>query len=147
MSDANIDDDLDFTQGLRRRLANALAPDVDNLSTDPDQVNILLKTLKDIDAQALTLKKISSDEKTASEDRVVHEATMRVLEKIAENNGSDNATYTDPFRGGNSVRRTIEIDASALGDYVISDGEKRIEPVKTNFAQFMSKNDPSFTQQ
>lgn len=119
---------LDFTQDLREKLINQLAPE-DKLPDDPKVLTALLATLKDYDKVTLTLKRIESDNENADADR----QALLHFQKLSEMTGSKDFHRSDtPV-----ARERPAIDPQELIPVDLVDGELKVGSDPISYENFM----------
>lgn len=133
MSTQGVEDqDLDFTRSKRRQIVTALCKD-DKVPTDPEQLNLLLKTLDGIDKPALVKLRIKADEGISNNAAVAAAALAQV------------------FMNPNSKRKPEVIELGVVDESKIPElpndlpvpqvlpGELDVNPAQETYDSFMAR--------
>lgn len=139
---ARVDDQLDYeqtlayTQRFRRWAVGQMTQK--GMPADPQEANVLLKALKDMDTTALTDRRNNIEQDNADTDREVVEA-MKTFIGMQEN--------ADPFRrgsqGGNETPPPPELEPEKLGEQSMVDGETEVGVVNETSKDFMKRMEGS----
>lgn len=131
MSDVYTEN-LQFSQSIRRRIAEQLT--AENIPSDHKDMDILLRTLKDMDQTTLNERKNQIDESSAGSAKTIADA-MNELVKMNLN--------TNPFQrnpdGSVDESYIPKIDASKLGDHNLVPGETEIGTVIETSNEFITR--------
>lgn len=123
---------LRFSQGLRRQIVGALTKG--GVPTDKDSVDMILRSLKDMDATAINDRKNNIDQGMADSSKTVAEA-MREFVTLQMNR--------NPFErtpDGEAKPTTVPtVDLEKLGDFELVAGEDEIGTVQETSAEFMER--------
>jgi len=129
------DETLAYTQDLRQRLVKQMTRDGQAMPSDPKEQYALLTALKDMDSQALGIKKIGAKERTGNADRLVQQALVALLGRMGS---------TSPFEAkepieGTAVRVAPELDTRDLPELTLAPGETDTGIATEGYAEFMAR--------
>lgn len=103
---ARYDEDLDFTQAMRRRLVEDMTKD-DQMPQKPSQQQMLIQALDSMDNQ--TFKRIEREEGDAVGGAIAAEVTA-FMKELAK------SSYRDPFRVSEAKPRELEHNLPDVSD-------------------------------
>lgn len=134
----NYDDGLAFSQGLRRGIANKLI--ANGIPSDKDGVELLLKTLKDMDKTAVDAKRTSIEEDNAGSSREIAESMVE-LARIAQNR---NIFERQPDGSIPALEVGVNdnlpvVDEAKLGEHTFAPGEDHIGVVGETASEFYAR--------
>lgn len=126
--DSDMDDDLHlmFTQGTRKALIKHMTKE--GFPEDVKEQRNLLAALKDMDAQALSKKRISVEKESADTDAIVASALLEISKRVGN---------TNPFEGNRES--PILIDNSAIPKPDLVPGETEIGVTTETYETFIKK--------
>lgn len=130
----DMDDALDFTQSIRKQLANNLCSG-GQMPVDKDSRNTLLATLSDIDKQALGVARLQQDDKNSANDRAIAERIALINRGVQQN--------PNEIRGDVSALPARQVIADdALGDILTVEGEMTTGIAAENMQEFLTRVEP-----
>ena len=128
------EDALDFTQSIRKRLADQICSG-GQMPVDKDSRNALLATLSDIDKQVLGVARLQQDDKNSANDRAIAERIALINRGVQHNPNEIRGDIT-----GLPARQVISDDA--LGDIPTVDGEMVTGLAPENMQEFLTRIEP-----
>ena len=123
------DETLTLTRNMRLRIVDTIAPIDEALPTDKDSLELLYKALDGLDRQALTIKRIGSDDANADADREANAAALTVMRSLGTQNPFLNVTSLTPNIDANT-------DSALLPEIVLIPGELDVTPEVLNLEEF-----------
>ncbi len=134
----SYDETLAFSQGLRRGVANKLI--AGGIPSDKEGVELLLKTLKDMDKTAIDSKRTAIEADNAGSSREIAEAMVE-LAKLGQN---QNIFERRPDGSVPALELGVsdnlpEVDEAKLGEHTFVPGEDHIGVVAETASEFYSR--------
>lgn len=137
----NDNSQLDYTQSLRRRVADKLVTKLlgeegseQGISEDPKLLNVLLNTLKDHDKVTLTLKRIDAENENADADR----EALALFHKMSNLSGSRDVTRVDtPVEGG--AAGPSNFNPADIPSIDLVEGELKVGADPVDYERFMAE--------
>lgn len=132
MSSNTEEKDLEYTQDIRKQIVTAitLSGDYNKLVNDEDKIDVLLRTLKDIDNVTLNKMKIKSDNDNADKLLQSKSLVAELLSKFDTNTAKYDSAK-------NNNKRSLD-DSDGTRTYV--DGELSVGVSDTNYEEFSKNN-------
>ena len=131
----DMDDALDYTQSIRKRVVDSLCSD-GTVPNDKENRVALLATLDGIDKQVLGVARLKQDDKNSADDRAIAERIALINRGV--NRNPNELRDADV----NTLPERHLIDENALGEIEMVEGETMVGIPTENFNDFLGRVEP-----
>lgn len=140
IKEKTLEEDLDFTQGVRKKLIEKMADGAIS-SKDPDQLNAVLKAADGMDKNVFGRMKIAEKKRENATAEVEAEAMAKYLIGLSENRAGNAPPPVRPGSASDVAGRALPADQKPTYDPSLAD-PKGSNETSEEFAARMEANKP-----